>query len=109
MKEKGTDVCPVCGQITQPSTQWLIKEQWEQEVERRIKRELGCHVERIYFGLGVFYPFGGTKTNIPASIKEWIADNPAPKRSAKDPATIADLARRVSALEAAIAKKGGLQ
>lgn len=106
MKEKETKAIPVGVQTTQP-TKLLFREQWEREVKLRIQRELGCLVERIYFGLNTFCPFGGREMNIPSSVMNWIANNPAPKRYAKDPATIADLTMRIEALEAALAEKGG--
>ncbi len=108
MNEK-QNVCPCCGHVIK-STKWLYKEQWTDALRAEFKNcgwilsyfyslEKGCDAR----------PVGSPTCErriipLPESIKEWIASNPEPQMTCDE--FIVTLAKRVEALEAALAEKG---
>lgn len=103
-KETVTVVCSHCGQTKQP-TGWLFREQWERSLFMRIQKETGRLVDRIFYSTNTFDSNGEFDIPIPQTVIEWMDKNPCPKISRQD--YIVSLAERVSALEAALAEKGG--
>lgn len=85
---------------------YLFYEQWERDATNQLYADAGEPIRNICFNTGTYLPLGGVRfVPLPKATRDWIAANPAPKKSQH--AFLASLAHRVEALEAALAEKGG--
>lgn len=110
MKEKETATCPICGGELQVQGQALFKEHHERLWEKK-SWECGAAYDIGYRSFGKAYHsktsrLGGVEIkDKPTDLILWEAENPIPDVDLIDFAV--QLANRVTALEAALAEKGG--